>query len=79
MTMKKPTYKEYYDAVVEDYRPSSMLTGEAFDQAIKENEDVIEGDYRNFCMAIDDGYAEEMGWELKDRASATSYNLYMLI
>ena len=56
-----------------------MLTGEAFDKAIKENEDVIEGDYRNFCMAIDDGYAEEMGWTLKGRASATSYNLYMLI
>ena len=77
--MKKPTYKEYYDAVVEDYRPSSMLTGEAFDKAIKENEGIIRGDYEEFCENIDDGYAEEMGWELKDRASATSYNLYMLI
>lgn len=77
--MKKPTYKEFYDAVVEDYRPSCRFTGEDFDWVIKENEDVIEGDYRNFCKSIDDGYAEEMGWELKDRAAATSYNLYMLI
>ena len=56
-----------------------MLTGEAFDKAIKENEGIIRGDYEEFCENIDDGYAEEMGWELKDRASATSYNLYMLI
>ena len=77
--MKKPTYKEFYDAVVEDYRPSSMLTGEAFDKAIKENESVIRSDYSNFCKSIDSGRAEKMGWELKDRASATSYNLYMLI
>ncbi|VFB16552.1 Uncharacterised protein [Urinicoccus massiliensis] len=77
--MEKPTYKEFYDAVVEDYRPSNMLTGEAFDKAIKENEDVILGDYKDFCKSIDSGRAEEMGWELKDRVSATSYNLYMLI
>lgn len=77
--MKKPTYQEFYDAVVEDYRPSSMLTGEAFDRAIKENEDVIEDGYNLLCYYIEHGPIGNEKLSFEGQVYAASYNLYMLI
>ena len=77
--MKKPTYKEFYDAVIEDYRPNCRFAGEDFDRAIKENEDVIEDGYNSLCRYIDHGPIGNEKFSFQGRVWSTSYNLHMLI
>lgn len=77
--MKKPTYEEFYNAVVEGYKKSYSIPGEDCEKAIKENEDFIQSGYKEFISGIEDGDAKRLGWTLKGRAAVCSYNLYMWI